>query len=99
MQKYYQKNNVQRKVQYNIFMEVLGRINAFQQAKSKGEDIDMSSFSDFSNFVASYAGFPVMYGICMQRQNVDPLRAGSKLQLQTANRPFLYRYIIMLHVC
>ena len=90
---YYLHNFQQKKFQYDIFIEMLSRIATFNHMKSNNSsttnttrDEEISQLRDFSSFISTYAGLPIMYGVFMQRQHLDPMRVGMKLKLQTGNR-------------
>lgn len=44
-------------------------------------------------YVKKYAGMPVLFGVCLQRQHVDPLRYPRKLKIENAYLPYLYSLI------
>jgi hypothetical protein len=54
-----------------------------------------SSHKHLSNYVASYSGsaYPLLYGICMQRQTVDGARYPRNFRVSNGNMPFLYTLV------
>jgi len=52
-----------------------------------------SSHKYLSNYVASYAGSPLLYGICMQRQIVDGARYPRCFKVSNGNMPYLYSLV------
>jgi hypothetical protein len=50
---------------------------------------DVSSVID--RFTREFAGKPVLYGICLQKQHLDPSRYPKRLSVRNGNRPFLNR--------
>lgn len=53
------------------------------------DSIDVSSVLD--RFARDFSGKPVMYGICLQKQHLDPVRYPKRLSVRNGYRPFLYR--------
>ena len=49
------------------------------------------SASHLFNFTKLYAGEPLMYGVCLQKQHLDAAHYPKKLEVRNGNRPFLYR--------
>lgn len=49
--------------------------------------------STIEEFVTMTAGDPIMYGICLQRQHLDPARYPKELEIRNRYRPFLYSLI------
>jgi len=45
-------------------------------------------------FARRTAGRPLLYGICLQKQHLDPNHNPRKLQVRNGQIPFLYRYIV-----
>ena len=45
------------------------------------------------DFAEMYAGLPVMYGICLQNQHLDPRHHKKKLNIKNGHSPFLYSLI------
>lgn len=61
--------------------------NSNSRNSSKGRHFD----SHIDNFVYLTAGVPLMYGICLQKQHLDPYRYPKKLRLRTGhNSPYLF---------
>jgi hypothetical protein len=50
---------------------------------------DVSSVID--RFTREFAGKPVLDGVCLQKQHLDPARYPKRLSVRNGNRPFLYR--------
>lgn len=61
--------------------------------KARYRNSKLYPFYDFDAFQQQYGGQPIMFGLCLQRQNLDPLRPNGRLSLNTAHRPFLYSLV------
>ena len=44
-------------------------------------------------FAERFAGVPIMYGVCLQKQHLDPFHYPKKLRVMNANQPFLFSLI------
>ncbi len=53
----------------------------------------LKEFYDFKDFLQRYAGQPIMFGLCLQRQNLDPVRPNGNFNKKTGHRPFLYSLV------
>jgi hypothetical protein len=88
--KYYSNNKELQKLHLAILHAIRQKIAQWKQDDTVADD-SSSSFYDFSSFVESYLGYPLFYGVCLQKQALDPQRYPKSVLLRTAGRPFLYR--------
>jgi hypothetical protein len=88
--KYYSNNKELQKLHLAILQAIRQKIAQWKQDNTVADD-SSSSFYDFSSFVESYLGYPLFYGVCLQKQALDPQRYPKSVLLRTAGRPFLYR--------
>lgn len=51
-----------------------------------------TSASSLKEYARSTAGKPLLYGICLQKQHLDPNHYPRKLSVKNNYRVFLYRY-------
>ena len=47
--------------------------------------------SPLEHFAFLTAGQPVLYGVCLQKQHLDPNHSPQRLRVRNGHRPFLYR--------
>lgn len=97
MDKYYLKSPGQLLAHRKLLEAVrndISRLNAMLSGITVDIDIDEIlnyKHSHMYNFTKSFAGKPLLYGICLQKQHVDPIHYPKKLEVRNAHRPFLYR--------
>lgn len=56
-----------------------------------GGNTSSSKLTPMEVFSQDTAGKPVLYGICLQKQHLDPNHYPRKLSIKNGFRPFLYR--------
>lgn len=49
--------------------------------------------TSLDSYSRAYAGMPILYGICLQRQHLDPTRYPRKLRVENSDSLFLYSLI------
>lgn len=59
------------------------------EALINSEDYELK----LTEFLKKFAGLPIIYGICLQRQHIDPLRYPRKLNVENSYLPYLYSLI------
>ena len=77
--------------QEQLHIGLLQAVRAHVQAD--GQPNNSSHMSPLDEYIASVAGWPLMYGICLQHQHLDCVHFPKPLDVKNARRPFLYRYI------
>jgi len=86
--KYYANDEQQRLKQMQLLEAVMRHI------QSNGTSQINDEFpSTIEEFVTMTAGDPIMYGICLQRQHLDPARYPKVLEIRNGHKPFLYSLI------
>lgn len=62
---------------------------------NSGSDSPSSILSSphLDEFVLKYAGHPLLYGICLQKQHLDTFHYPQKLEIRNFHRPYLYSLI------
>lgn len=58
-------------------------------------NVNITGLEDYARL---YAGYPIIYGVCLQNQHLDPVRYSRKLETRHANQNYLYRYIYLIYV-
>lgn len=79
----------QKEIHRDLLQAVRGHIKVDGSKRIVNDSID--SWSTLEAFAAKYAGDPILFGACLQKQNLDPSHYPKKLELHTGYRPFLYR--------
>jgi hypothetical protein len=46
------------------------------------------------NYTNAFAGKPVLYGICLQKQHLDAIHYPKRLEVRNSHRPYLYRFVL-----
>lgn len=92
---YYKNNYIVQRLHLSIANTIHTRIEQHQQRQREPVDSARSPSSDedlfdFSDIIRQYAGFPLMYGVCLQKQPLDAQRYPKTVRLKSAHRPFLY---------
>lgn len=88
-EKYYESTvSNQREIHRHLLQAVRDHIKFNGSKRIHGT---VESWSDLEAFAAKFAGYPILYGACLQKQNLDPSHYPKKLELHTGHRPFLYR--------
>ena len=82
--KYYASSNTMRHAHHDLCDSVLKHISSAD---------DPSTRSAISDYARRHAGRPVVYGICLQRQQLDPAHYPRRLRIENGFRPYLYSLI------
>jgi hypothetical protein len=93
---YYVQSELQRELHLDLLLGVRAWIkqqkeyasdrNASNNSKDSGE------LDPLKSFVKKYAGQPMLYGVCLQKQHLDASHYPVAFSVRNSNRPFLYRY-------
>jgi hypothetical protein len=54
---------------------------------------DSNTSSNISDYARRFAGDPIMYGVCLQKQHLDARHYPKRLTIRNGNAPFLYSLI------
>ena len=76
--------------QLNAHRQLLAAVRR-QIAANVIDPEDLSS--PLSEFARLFAGEPLLYGVCLQKQHLDPQRFPQQLDVRNGHRPFLYSLI------
>lgn len=89
--KYYQQRPEQSQLQVALLQKVIALTT---QSTSTSTPNEARIGEELAEFVSSYAGTEhvMTYGICLQKQALDPTRYPKTARMQTGHRPYLYRY-------
>ncbi len=76
-------------------MALLQKVLMLTQSKSVQNDARIGE--ELADFVSQYAGSEnvMIYGVCLQKQALDPTRYPKSARMHTGHRPYLYRYSFM----
>ncbi len=92
--KYYLQNPRQQEIHeklLNIIREDIKRLNeAIKEEKDLDSALNYSS-SYLFEFTKQFAGEPLIYGMCLQKQHLDAIHYPFKLEIRNGYQPFLYR--------
>jgi hypothetical protein len=53
----------------------------------------LTELFDLSDIASSLAGLPIMNGLCLQKQKLDPMRSSFPLHIKSGQRPFLFSLV------
>jgi hypothetical protein len=67
-------------------------------ACKNGAKSNLSANLELHEFARKNAGFPLIFGICLQKQHLDPSHFPRQLSIKNGYRPFLYRFIY-IYIC
>ena len=81
--KYYASSNTMRNAHHDLYASVLKQLAS----------ADNSSPHAISDYARRHAGRPVAYGICLQRQQLDPAHYPRRLRIENGFRAYLYSLI------
>ena len=81
--RYYRKNPTLQRLHLLILKTVRERIRSYTPSP-------LMDVNNFATFVEKYVGYPLIYGICAQKQPLDSLRHPSTLRIRNGHRPFLF---------
>ena len=82
--KYYAASNIMRHAHLDLYATVLKHVASADNS---------STPHAISDYVRRHAGRPVAYGICLQRQQLDPAHYPRRLRIENGFRPYLYSLI------
>lgn len=63
-----------------------------RQIRNPHNDTELYNMTHLEAFAYDSAGLPIMYGVCLQRQHLDPLHQSKRFRVLNGDRPFAYRY-------
>ncbi len=86
--KYYADDPLQRQRQRQL-------LEAFKASLSQNNfNTSLTDTDLFKEFMNTTAGLPLIYGICLQRQHLDPFHSPlEKVNIINGNKPFLYSLV------
>jgi hypothetical protein len=74
-----------------IHLELLGAVRL--HVHEDGAFVDGVGLSYLDMFAKKYSGVPILYGICLQQQQLDTVHEPKKLKIRNNNSPFMHRYV------
>ncbi len=75
--------------QVSVHRALLRHVRALLNEGGGGASGSRSSFAE--DFLAEYSGEPLLFGICLQKQHLDPTHYPKALRVKNGFRPYLHR--------
>lgn len=88
--KYYANDSAQVAAHWKLLDAVRAHIKGNHSEDESGRVAAGSPLDEFNRL---FAGHPLLYGVCLQSQHLDPLHFPKKLTISNGHRPFLYSLI------
>ena len=82
--KYYGTSKATRHAHLDLYASVLKHLASADNSSTQ---------SAIRDYARRHAGRPVVYGICLQRQQLDPAHYPRRLRIENGFRPYLYSLI------
>ena len=60
---------------------------------NNSSDSSCRNYTLLEHFAQKYAGIPLIYGVCMQKQHLDPSHYPKRFAVSNSDQPFLYSLI------
>jgi uncharacterized protein (UPF0305 family) len=67
--------------------------NNSNDSSNSNSDSSYRNYTTLEHFAEKYAGVPLIYGICMQKQHLDPSHYPKRLEVRNSDQPYLYSLI------
>lgn len=77
--------------QLDAHRELLAAVR--RQISANDADSGDAASSPMNAFAERFAGEPLLYGVCLQKQHLDPQRYPQRLEVRNGHRPFLYSLV------
>lgn len=92
---YYASDSNQRKIHWQLLAAVrtLAKWDGGNGSELSASQKYARMLMQVRDFVRIHAGRPMLYGVCLQKQGLDPNHYPRKLNIRNGNRPFLYSLI------
>eukprot|EP01032_Pedospumella_encystans_P010486 gene10486-12250_t len=90
-EKYYIRDTAQQ----TLHAQLLDAVEKFTESDAAVPDgrTNNSTNTPLQEFIRTSAGRPLLYGICLQKQHLDPNHHPKKLLIRNGHRPFLYSLV------